>query len=545
MVRFFAKQTDGTVDTRRSKNPFANRYVLCVSMLLCLSVWIFLAIKIPINNDEAIHFQPIACRAYPFSWMHQFRERCGEKDLRILDVWLPIRSFWYAGASSALFFVPIWWMFNDPLAIRVWEGVLWLLSGFLMSRVILVPWSVVASVVLLSIPFLAQHLLDTGPIAWQLVMLQSGILLILKVVTEKSVSKSLLYGVIAGVCAFLAIEQKVFVVYATPLAVYLLGAGMFARCYSSGGSRLNCLYRRLMLTGLVAISVLGLLLRVLFFATDRNGIIYWKDLKGRTSLFSLSQFHEWSGHFWDLFSRYGLRPAGYFHRNYIHQLGLLDSLAAGETAELCLLVAFGIICLLLLMDRKWGQLILVSVSPFVAIGSLFLIARSTNSAAGHHVIFAHVVALVGIAIGISSIAKRHRLISLLIVGAILYVNVKPSLEIAELKPDLHADPTRNELFKIVDQEEFARKYLVVHTDWGTYFIDALFGPKSQAVTWFDRIELSTFKPLAQKANRQLAFIKLHDPNWDAHGKEIGLRLYSRSSSGQWDLWVEDEHALTP
>jgi hypothetical protein len=536
--KFFTPRTEKTAEPIDSNNLFTNRYLLALSAFLCLSVWIFLAIHIPINNDEAIHFQPIACRAYPFSWMHQFRERCAEKDLRLFDVWLPIRSFWYAGSSSALFFVPLWWVFHDPLAIRLWEGILWLLSGYLLSRIILVPWSIVASVVLLSIPFLAQHVLDTGPIAWQLVMLQAAILLIIKAVSRPTIWKPLLYGVLAGVCIFFAIEQKVFVVYATPLCVYLLCAGMFARWNSFADRSMKGLYGRLMLTGLVTATVVTLLVGLLFSAQDRNGIIYWKDLKGRASLFSVSQLQQWNAHFWDLLSRYGFRPVTYFHRNYGHQLVHLDSFAVGETAEKFLLVVLGIIFLLLLRERRWGQLILVLIAPFAAIGSLFLIARSTNADFGHHVIFAHIIVLIGVAIGIASIAKRYRLISLIIVGALLYLNVRPCWSVAYLPPALHADPTRNEIFKIVDQEEFASKSLVVHIDWGTYYIDALFGPKSQAVTWFDKIELSTFKPIAQKDNRKVAFIKPHVPGWDAQGKELGLRLYARSSSGQWDLWVE-------
>lgn len=545
MVGFLTKQSESSRKLTSEKSLFATKYALWCSILLCLSVWIFLALSIPINNDEAIHFQPIACSAYPFSWVHQFRERCGEKDLFVFNVWLPMRSFWYAGASSALFFVPFWWLFNDPLAIRVWEGVLWLLSGYLMSRIIRVPWSIVASVVLLSIPFLAQHVLDTGPIALQLVMVQAAILLILKAVTEGSIWKLPLYGAIAGVCIFVAIEQKAFVVYATPLAIYLLCVGVFARYSNGSGLRMGQLFGRFLVACLASGFVGGQLLKTLFFARNRGGGTYWEVLQGRATLFSFTQIDEWASHFWNLFSRYAIRPTEYFHRNYLYQLSIMDSFTAGQTAEKCLLAAFALIAALLIKDRRWRQLALTGSSLLVATAALFLIARSNNSTNGHHVIFAHIIALAGAAVGIGAISRRYRLMSLIIVGVLLYSNLRPCWKVALSQSDGHADPTRNELFKIVDQEEFARKYLVAHTDWGTYFIDALFGPKSQAVTWIDRVEVDSLKPLAQKADRKLAFIKLHDPNWDAHGKEIGLRLYSRSSSGQWDLWVEDEHALTP
>jgi hypothetical protein len=211
---------------------------------------------------------------------------------------------------------------------------------------------------------------------------------------------------------------------------------------------------------------------------------------------------------------------------------------SGEASYVLLCGALIITATLLLFRRRFKYLLIVLAAPLLSIGSLFWTASSVKAWAGHHVFYSHIILFVGLTAGIYGLLPKMRAVACILPAAILASTLNSLWRIAHSTPDVLSDLTRGELFKVVDEPVFASQYIVVHTQWGTYFIDALFGPQSQAVTWVEAGMTPDLDNTATKAGRKLAFITLANPGWGQASNGRKLVRRATSSSGKWELWAE-------
>lgn len=514
-------------------------------LVVAVATWGYMSWNIPFNNDEAVQFHTIACELFPNAQLHKFREGCGVKNLNVFGYSLPLRSYTYIGVSGALAFIPFWWIVAAPIALRIWTGFLWLASSVVLSRLLLVPWALVMTVVMLSTPVFAQHLIDTGPIAWQLLLLEFGVWLVVTALTCSSLWRIVLLGGLAGLCAFLAFEQKGFVVYGACFALYLFIVATFRRgLLRELGLRLGLL--RFVTCGGAFALVSSALLGILLSAKTIEGGSYYTALQSATKNYSINELESWVSHFMTFIRDFILFPTRYFHR--VYDVAGLVSRESDFFAVMCLSGVAAGAALLLAIERKWAYIGLLILSVFLAGGDLFLMARAQMAWAGHHVIFAHVIIFVGLAVALNALLPRYAVLVIGAIGLLLYEQVTPWQTLVNAKPQVESDPSRMELLEIVDTPNFASNYVVTHLSWGTYFIDALFGPRDQIVTWVESPEQPELEQIARSRQRRLAFFRFEcsksDPRsqliWDEYAKRKGMALRATSSSGKWELWVEPE-----
>lgn len=512
---------------------------------MALATWGYMSWSVPFNNDEAVQFHVLACELFPNAELHKFREGCGVKNLNVFGLSLPLRSYTYIGVSGALAFVPFWWIVATPIALRVWTGFLWLTSSLVLSRLLIVPWALVLTVVALSTPVFAQHLIDTGPIAWQFLLLECGVWLVVTALACSSSWRIAILGGLAGLCAFLAFEQKGFVVYGACLALYLFIVATYRRgLFGAVGLRLGFLRLVTCTSALTLVS--GVLLGTLLSAKTIEGSSYYAALQSATKNYSINEMDSWMSHFMAFVRDFILFPTRYFHR--VYDVAGLVSREQDFFAVMSLSGVAAGAAILLAIERKWGYVCLLFLSVFFAGGDLFLMARAQMAWAGHHVIFAHVIIFVGLAVALNALLPRYVVLVIGAIGLLLYQQVKPWQTLLNSRPQVESDPSRMELLQIVDTPDFATSHVVAHLSWGTYFIDALFGPRDQIVTWVESPEQPELEQIARSRQRRLAFFRFEcsksDPRsqliWDEYAKRKGMALRATSSSGKWELWVEPE-----
>lgn len=502
--------------------------------LFALTTWAYLAITIPINDDEAVHYQPIFCLMYPFSNLSAFAERCESLELQIFGRWLPLRAYTYIGCSSAIFFFPIWWLFNDPLAIRIWTGILWVANGVLLSRILRIPWALSVTTIMLSTPVLAQHVVDTGPTSFQFLMIELVILSCLKALGSRGIFLACGLGILSGLLAFLAVEQKAFAVYGAPFAMYLLLAGYLRRVWTD---RLINRIVRFICFSVGATAIFAPLTYTLFYSLAKYGGRYIDVMRNAARPLSFGQIEQWQKHFQDLVNRFAFMPGAYFHRNY-NSVMVPDYPLNYTTAPFTVLVATGLICsIIFIFSRKWRELSLLLLAGLLSFIDLVLIARSDSSWAGHHIIFANIVIIVGVATALASLSRRLIPIMVPAICYILYVNLHPAWYISLTNPTDISDRSRDQILKIVNEDDFASRHLVLHISWGAYFIDSLIGPPSQAVAREKEITPAVRK-LAADNHRLLAVVKLHQDGWEKTEEAVGLSLIAAPENGRWELWAE-------
>lgn len=507
-----------------------------VTAILSLCVWYGSWKWVPINNDEAIHFQPIACTMFPFAELHKFREACGAKDLTLWGIRLPLRSFHYAGATSGLFFLPLWWLINNEVAIRIWGALVWLLNSILLARIINVSWAISTSVVMLSVPVIVQSVIDTGPTSFQFFTLQLSLYLFLKGIRTSKWPTACFLFTASGLSAFISAEQKFFVVYAMPLAVLLFTIGNNNSLHKPGGILRQV--KRLAVGAVIFGLVAGSLLVSLLNAKVAGGGTYLNVIRQVGKRHSLADISSWTESFLKLYTTYFMYPSNYAHRNYGISFHNDVPQFRGEGSFVVLFPVLVLITILLIVDRRCKCLLLVLCCLLASIASLFWTASSVGVWAGHHVLYSHILLFIGLTLGVRELLPKFHLTVVGIISCILFSQFYSLWRIKSSSPEVHSDPTRSELFTLVDTPSFASRHLVVHLKWGTYFIDALFGPPSQAVTWIEGPLPAELSAKASKAGRKLAFITLTDLEWARIANARGLTRYATSSSGKWELWIE-------
>jgi hypothetical protein len=232
-------------------------------------------------------------------------------------------------------------------------------------------------------------------------------------------------------------------------------------------------------------------------------------------------------------------PGAYFHRNY-NFVTLPDYPLNLEVNHLKIWAGASVLCFLILaIKRDWKNLLLIPLSWILAFFDLVMISKSDAAWAGHHTIFAHIVIIVGVAASIAAIAKKRQLlIAIPVISLIAFFNLKATWSVVQGKPADTCDRSRDVILKVVDQEPFASEHLVLHLSWGGYFLDSLFGPKSQALARND-VVTPEIRKLALESGRKLAVVKLTQPGWERSQDAAGFKIHTAPAGGSWELWVQE------
>jgi hypothetical protein len=553
------------------------------------AIWCFFALKVPFNMDEAIHYQPVACLQFPYARWHEFREACGEKEL-FLFTWLPLRSFHYAGALSNIAFYPFWLVWNGPLVLRFFGFILGIGSLVIFSRLVRVSlWLGVLTLGLFP-PFLFQHVVDTGPIAWQLFWGLAGsaafakgfeavvALRVANVLRWKDVLGPFGLALFAGVSFFLVLEQKLFGVFffpffASTLALrwrdevaksFLFGLkGLRQFEFSWKVFNFSAAFKKsewmLNMCSFVAVTaaVTAGLLNGLMSLETRLGSTYGSVLHSNASRLTTDEVELHAEKLFHFLANYVFQPEQYLHRIYGFSAGdwyvrvgtLQEQWMKVSEQPNAIWPLLGVLLLPLccLVVRRSAFL---WCSGLLCAGFAILVAivNVRYSWAGHHVIAAHLfVALAALAALVHLKSFRAGIVVCML-SAVSAFSYWQAARLDESRVLAHSSRSREELFRFVDNPEFARSHFLVHLNWGTYYIDALFGPRDQLVTYIEPFHeaehFARISGTAKTLGRKVAFLgRSNDqPSWQAFLRKKGMSTLAVSSDGLWTLWGE---ALVP
>ncbi len=204
------------------RRPPLERLVVLALAAGSLLVVALVVLAVPPNMDEYVHYHPIACAAFPLAEEHVFRAGCdGRLDLRVLGAWLPLRSYRYAGSSTAAWYLPLYLLWPSRHGVRLLGvGSLVLLAAGVV-RLVRLPWWVAWLLCASCLPVVFLLLFDTGPVGFQVALAAWAVVLLRYVLTAELGARSLATGALLGVLLFLGVEQKPFFVYQLPAIGFL------------------------------------------------------------------------------------------------------------------------------------------------------------------------------------------------------------------------------------------------------------------------------------------------------------------------------------
>lgn len=500
--------------------------------LASVALWVYFTSKVPFNDDQWIHFQPIACHLYPNGMLHRqpFREWCGSKDLIVWGMRLPLRAYSYIGVTQAILFLPFWKIFQAPVALHVFTGILWFINSILLARLLVAPWFLVMSVAMVSTPIFSQHVIDTGPFSAQFTMILLALLTIVSAMTARSLLLTIFVGFLSAIPAFLAFEQKATVVFGIPAAFVLFVGACLRMKVVQRFSWKSVLLR----VGVVAISCTAALAPLVWYyinLANPFGHAYWGELLSHSRNYSISQIAEWRIHADELFRLFVVYPSTFFHRVFgVTRLEFPTFIPSMEWI-------FAVVAVLLSIQRRWWYLLFLLLSLAASVGGFLMVSRSMESWAGHHLVYALMIPFLSLTVMLTAIWERWWWSVLPVVFALLYIQVPRYIDLPFVKPLDHSDKAKEEILAIVNEPAFAASHVVVHLSWGAFFQDSLFGPPSQIVTWSDYPKHPDIAKLAAETGRRVAYIHLQsDPRAKGVPEELGWKLLAVSSSGGWELW---------
>ena len=138
--------------------------------LLTVLIVLLFALIVPYNVDEFMIYQPLFCHYYPFSTLNTFAGQCHQYDLNVLGTGLilPLRSYDYVGSFPSLYYYPLFLLWRSPVSAR-WINALFLLTqAAILSRLFRVRIGTVFLGLCLFFPYFFQHIVDTGPVSFQI-----------------------------------------------------------------------------------------------------------------------------------------------------------------------------------------------------------------------------------------------------------------------------------------------------------------------------------------------------------------------------------------
>ncbi len=476
-----------------AQNLTQNDYFIIGCCLFAFAVSVVWSVFfVPMNMDEAGIYHVLACMDHPFSSLHTFRAPC----VRETAITLPIFGLhiiqpgWYTGILQPILYAPFYFLFHAEGAQYVF-GLCFLLGfAFLLSRETKKPWLSFA-LFLAFFPFVFQFVHDTGPVKFALLLFPLTAIILRKML-QPPTATSYGYAAVLALLFVAATEDKPFFIYLMP------GLGFFALALLAGDGNLKSLVGRLKLSRkpLITAAILTTVLMLLFlFSTNRDGKYYisWlmdmrvtehKSDAPATELFTAFLFH------WPVYTHYFYNLTG----------NTLDTLLFKlVTAVLVLLCAALTITGKFLANCKTRTALLAL--SFLATTIIFAIAG--NVWAGHHFIFLWAPLMLLLADLVAALTPG---LALTVTAAFVALNLCSVIMLTQENPAPRNSAERDAITAYFADNNRAAQSLINFLSWGDYFIQALYGPKDQLVTYVEPltpIDAEHLLTLAQKTNRTL------------------------------------------
>jgi hypothetical protein len=350
-------------------------------------------------------------------------------------------------------------------------------------------------------PFLFQFVHDMGPVKFAMLLFPLGALIFRKIL-QAPAPLSYGYAVLLAVLFVCATEEKPFFLYTLP------SLGLFALALAAGTGSFKDLAEKIKnawmpLSAAAVTGGVGLIL--LFFSTNRDGLYYGTWLVDLAN--HMPPLEVWMSVFFDFMTYWPSYASNYYQ---------MESDFFGAIMFRLALAVFVIFCIAAAVHGKFlatysrPRLILLLASFFITLVIFFFMG---NEWAGHHFVFLWVPLMVLFADLAVSLAPGFTMIA---VAGFLALNLWSVIALTQLKEKPHTSSERAAIFAYFDNEAVASQALINFSSWGGYYIQSLYGPRNQLVTYtepygYEDKRTATLNPkdaeelflLAQKTGRRI------------------------------------------
>lgn len=489
----------------RHKNDFLIAIIVCL-LISCLS-----ENKVPFQMDEFSHHHPIICSYYENNKLNVYREGCNLYDLTLpnTNISLPLRAFPYIGSLPALIYYPIFYIWKNPLSLRLLNIFYIFIQSIIISKLFKFDIRKIFIGLLLFFPYFYQHLVDTGTEPAQLLLIMLAIFLLKKWVHSNKIKHSVLLGLIL----FLGIWTKLTFVFYLPV-IFLLGAFFLQQNKPLTESKYEIKdYISSLLIGLIVFLFLSYLylfststynqndkpILGLLLSYESNIIKFYADFKIEKELSNL--YNLFINPYYPTYRLF--EPFNYPEFSLIYSLLLY------------LFIPISILTIYKNTKKKFPTESALYYLCFILIIFLVFSKSKQLTIKTHHLALAYpflifsYLSLINFCKEYSkqylaTISKTYRAFIILNIVIFLTFTNQP------LSYTGHSDLSRYKINNFLNNDVLAQKYFYVVVSWGMYYYQGLFGPQDQSVIYlepFNNIHfVNELKRICLKHNRKALFI---------------------------------------
>jgi len=436
----------------------------------CLAVdgWVFLLlvlIFLPSNMDEFLPYHVISCDYYPNAELHTLREPCDSSyDLNLWGFTLK-RAYLYVGSWSSWLYYPFFLLIPHPISHKLLGAIFFVIILWLATRLeqdhSKQSWWLLRLAI--SFPILYQLVFDTGPVRWGLLVLFSAPLLIKCIQQQRHIIFNLAIQLFLGIIIFLAVEDKPFFLYLLPSLICV--------CLAYNWTNIKDTVKLLGNT-ILAVVIFVTLTAIYLFAAKVGEVSYFEYLSGVSGAYDRSWRKAWE--VVQLNLSYLTNWYLYAHRNW-SALGFVHDVNAHLGITLLELNLFVLWKARHQINRS--RVLWLSLALMLNTG---IFAYMQNVWAGHHFIFSYAILFLLCNHCLNYVSCNFKQIFLLLTS--VYA-IFISLQFLLTQPLVEGSRERDRIFEYISQPEIGQNYVILHTNWGTYYQSALYGDRQQLVIY--------------------------------------------------------------
>lgn len=528
---------------------FIKKYKTFV-LILILGIFFVIIFSelVPYNMDEFVFYHPIICHHYKYNSLNTFRENCHGYDLNLLNTGLilPLRSYAYIGSFPAIYYYPMFLLWESPLSARFLGIIFLLIQSILLSKIFNIKYYYIFIGLVAFFPYFFQHIVDTGPVGFHI----TSVFLIYYLTINWFKKLKITYPILIAIVIFLGIWTK--------LSYFWLIPGLGILFLNHIFENKNEIMRKenikkILIHSLISFILLGVLLSMIFFSTspyNSNNKPYLSQILN-IQTYPLSKIidPEWIKDkrvFKALINPFEATQRIYSVKQpslfiYIYDIFIYLSLPLSW-------IIFSILYFRTNNNSK-KQIIKSMVFFLCFIIVFFMILRTERSGPMHHTVLSFpflILSFMSMVVLIRKL-KWHKFIKVLFIIFILS-NIFFFVSFSKQTIRSHDDPSKINLNKVLNDENLSKNYFYVVIDWGMYYYQGLYGNKFQSVLYMEPLsakrQIARLKKLSKEHNRKMLFIynsKKHVSDLALIENSFNLKLCNKiSQDSTWKIILEED-----
>ena len=484
--------------------------MLNVLLLALLFVVLFSAI-VPYNMDEFIHYDTILCHLYPGN---NLQGTCDPFQLNFLNTGLilPLRAYYYSGSFPSVYFLPIVLLWSSPLAARCLGMAFLLLGGYIAARTLKLRTVFVLLGLVTLFPYLFQHLVDTGPIGFQIL----SVFLIFALLDRWCSTLNVRYISAITLLIFCGVWTKfAYFWYAPGLAILFLIHGIRHRRFLFARGQCS----RFFLQSFLSLFILLVLVGSLLLSTAPDNPAAKPFLEPLLYSGSYSFLELWNGVWWHTTAvTLLLHPLEATQR--VFEVIPADGPSLFYSIVVYLFAPVTLVLLFMVGGRGFPRKkLLLPASLFVAfVLTVVMIARTKDAQGIHHAILSYPflilasLATMRCLFDIACDPPRRWLRWLFYVWLAAYIAANGILFVTFPSQPyrFHDEPEKFLVHTIINTGTIPDRTMVLTVDWGMFYYSGLFGSAKKSVLFEwglkDQNRILYLKDLAARNGRKLVIL---------------------------------------